>query len=222
MEMERYKHLARTAVALLVVLCFGLTAGAGEAEPGEGTPDEERVHPAAYRIRVEYDERTNEQIRSELRRAARRAMTERRRRFELSRRELERSIGREMEQFKREIEAARKARQETDTARAEPVDEVPGPEQEPDAEPDLPQVVHDPPAERAPELDGEPDAPQTVREPSTERAEADEDPRAALRRERRVAAEALRRLDELLGEIEKNEAAEAAERGEPGILPPHR
>ncbi len=220
METERYKHLTRPAIALLVVLCVGLTAGADEAEPGEGTPDEERVHPAAYRIRVEYDERTNEQIRSELRRAARRAMTERRRRFELSRRELERRIGREMEQFKREIEAARKVRQEADTARAEHVDEVTRPEPEPDAEPELPPTVHEPPPERAPELDDEPDVPQPVREPSTERA--DEDPRAALRRERRVAAEALRRLDELLGEIEESKAAEAAERGEPAILPPHR
>ncbi|MFO7899684.1 MAG: hypothetical protein R6V58_11575 [Planctomycetota bacterium] len=198
--------MTRLGILVWIVLQAGLAPGADEPPPKKRDPDNDKVHPAAYRIRVERDEETTDKLREELRQAVRRAMEQRRRRLELSREEVERDVERELEQFKEEIEAIRKAREKARKARAR--DEA-----------DLAERWDELAEKRAERLRA-----LARRLPSLENTLLDmalADWRAARRKERRVAARALERLNALLAEIEARERAEAERPGKAPILPPH-
>lgn len=80
-------------------------------------PAEELVHPARYRIRVEFDRLTMSMIRREIRGEVEKAMAERRRRLRESREEVEEQLRKELKNYDAELAAIRKAWEQEEGAR---------------------------------------------------------------------------------------------------------
>jgi hypothetical protein len=78
----------------------------------------QRVHPAAYRIRVSYDEKTLAKFRSDIADAVEKALSERERRLKRSQRLAKRQLRIELDRYERELEAAKVARSREVLARS--------------------------------------------------------------------------------------------------------
>lgn len=164
------------------------------------------VRPADYRILVTYDQRTVGHIRAEIDRDISAAQAERDRRLRLSRKTFRKGLEKELRKFRNEMKAARTALREEDLARTRG---------------DLSEA-------RRLELRRIDRTYRSLEFARSARlieqallAKSLEQWRAAKREERRVAEDALRRLDAMLAEIERKEA-EAARGGAQAIEPPHQ
>jgi len=182
---------------VLLVGCALLAASfsrpaAGAEAPGAAPPD--HVHPAAYRILVTYDDYTMEQIREQIRKEVKKALEARRRRLKLSREEVEERLEKELDKFDDELRAIRKARTAEEKARAR--GDL--------TEAERWRMLRLERTHRALEL-----ARRARLAQEALLALSLENWRNARRRERAIARKTLRRLEELLAEIEAREAKTA-------------
>lgn len=100
---------------LAIILTFAAPAAALAAEPA---PKIEKVPPAQYRILVEYDKKTIDAIRKEIRSEVRKALEARRRRLRWSKDELKSQIQKELKRYKEDLEAIEHAAKSEREARA--------------------------------------------------------------------------------------------------------
>jgi len=187
---------------LAIILTLTGPAAALAAEPA---PKIDKVPPAQYRILVEYDKKTVDDIRAEIRSEVRKALEARRRRLRWSKDELESRVQKELKRYKDDLEAIEHAAKSEREARARG---------------DLSE------AERWERLRMERmrDALELARR--ARRAERAllalslQNWRAQRRREREIAEEALVWLEATLKKVEAARKAELRERGA-AVVPPH-
>ncbi|MFH1731905.1 MAG: hypothetical protein ABIF82_09695 [Planctomycetota bacterium] len=187
-------------VALILVVAA--PAAARAAEPA---PKTDKVPPAQYRILVEYDKKTIDDIRAEIRSEVRKALEARRRRLSWSKDELESQIQKELERYKEDFEAIEHA------ARAEREARARGDRSE---------------AERWERLrmermrDARELAARARRAERALLALSRQNWRAQRRREREIAEKALVWLEATLKKVEAARKADLLERGA-AVVPPH-
>lgn len=197
----QFENNAVRRIALAIVIC-SVCAAVACAE--EAPPSEELIHPARYRIRVEFDRLTMSMIRQEIRSEVETALAERRRRLKESREEMEEQLRKELRKYEAELAAIRKAWEREEAAhtpeeaaawRQIRIDRI-------QSALDL--------AARAKLIE------RTLLDLSLSQWRAD---RA---REQAVADVALARLEKLLARIRADEKADLRKRGAPLIPPPHQ
>jgi hypothetical protein len=185
-----------------------LFSSAAARAAGDPAPDaEDKVHPARYRIRVEYDKRTVADVRREIEEEIDKALAARRRRLHLSEEEVEELRARERERYEAELEAIETARRAEEAARRR------GDSAEAERQRDI-RLKH---IQRALDL-----ARRARLIEQALLAAALRDWRLARRRERQIAERALRRLQAALERGHAEEQAELRRRGPRVPAPPHR
>lgn len=185
-----------------IILLVAAPAAALAAGPA---PKADKVPPAQYRILVEYDKKTIDDIREEIRSEVRKALEARRRRLKWSKDELEAQIQNELERYEEDLEAIKHAAKSERAARARG--------DEPEAERWL--RLRRERMREALEL-----ARRARRVERALLALSLEDWRAHRRRERQIAEKALARLETMLEKAEAARKAELRERGA-AVVPPH-
>jgi len=97
--------------ALLILTAPALAAAAEKAKQ----PD--KVHPADYRILVDFDKKTTDQIRQEIRDEVRKTLEARRKRLQWSKEKLHSQLKKELERYEDELKAIEHAEKSEQAAR---------------------------------------------------------------------------------------------------------
>jgi hypothetical protein len=190
----------RSALVMLLILASsGVALAAEKAKP----PD--KVHPADYRILVDLDKRTTDEIRQEIRKEVREALEARQRRLKWSKEKLRSQLKKEMERYEEDLKAIKHAENAERAARGRG---------------DLSEAERWALLKQRRMRDALELARRAKRVEQALLALSLENWRKHRRREREIAEGTLIRLESALTEIDAKREAEVRERGT-ALAPPH-
>ncbi len=187
---------------LSAVLILTAPALAGAAEKA---PKPDKVHPADYRILIDLDKKTTDEIRQEIHDEVRKALEARQKRLRWSKDELDSRLKKELERYNEDLEAMRHAEKSEQAARKRG---------------DLSEAERWELLKLRRRRDALDLARRTRRIEEALLALSLEDWRKDRRRERAIAERTLTRLDGLLIKIDADRKAEILEQGA-ALVPPH-
>ena len=190
----------RVIVAALLVLTAPALAVAAEKAK---QPD--KVHPADYRILVDFDKKTTDQVRQEIREEVRKAMEARQKRLKWSKEKLRLQLKKELERYEDELRAIEHAEKSEQAARRRG---------------DLSEAERWALLKQQRRRDALDLARRARRIEEALLALSLEDWRKNRRRERQIAERTLMRLESILTRINAEREAEIRERGA-ALAPPH-